>query len=48
MANLSDEELGFKDAAAAAKWREGVRKPFAEELATRDVGFGVVNYPLPK
>jgi hypothetical protein len=48
MTKLSDAELGFPDTAAAAKWREPNAKPMADELATREVGFGVINYPLPR
>lgn len=48
MAKMSDQELGFTDPAAARKWREQAVKPFADELAVREVGFGVINYPLPK
>lgn len=47
LAAMSDAELGFKDSAAAARWREQTLKPFVEELAVREIGFGVINYPLP-
>jgi transglutaminase-like putative cysteine protease len=47
LAKLSDEELARGDAARAAKYRAQYEKPLADELAVRDIGFGVVNYPLP-
>lgn len=45
---LSAEALGFRDEASAAKWREGAAKLDADELASRTVYFGVINYPLPE
>ena len=48
MAGMPDDWLGFADPKAAAQWREEARKPFADELATRPVAFGVINYPLPE
>jgi hypothetical protein len=48
IAKMPDEDLARGGAAAAAKWREKNSQPFADELATRAVGFGVVNYPLPR
>ena len=32
----------------ARKWLANSRKFDVDELAVRDVGFGVINYPLPK
>lgn len=48
LASMTDEQLGFTDPAAAARWREEARKLQADELATREVAFGVMNYPLPR
>jgi len=48
MAEMSDAELDLGSPEAARKWREQNSKPIAEELANRDVGFGVINYPLPR
>jgi transglutaminase-like putative cysteine protease len=45
---MTDEELGFKDAAAAARYRAAAGKLDVEELAVRDIDFGVMNCPLPK
>lgn len=47
MAGLSDAQLGFTDPDRARQWREEAAKPIVDELATREVGFGVINYPLP-
>lgn len=48
LVRLSDQDVARGDAVQAAKWRSQNEKPFAEELAVREVGFGVINYPLPK
>lgn len=48
MAAMSDAELGFKDAERARKWRERDTVIDVDELAAREIGFGVINYPLPK
>lgn len=45
---LSDAELGFAKAQDAAQWREQTARMTVDEIATRRIGFGVVNYPLPK
>jgi transglutaminase-like putative cysteine protease len=48
MLAMSDAELGFTKADEAAKWRESMAPLSVEELAGRKVGFGAVNYPLPR
>lgn len=48
MLALSDAELGFKTPAQAAKWREAEAKLSVEELAQREIGFGVINCPLAR
>lgn len=48
MLAMSDAELGFKTPAQAAKWRAAEAKLSVEELAQRDIGFGVINCPLPR
>ena len=48
MLAMSDAELGFKNPAQAAKWRAAEAKFSVEELAQREVGFGVINGPLPR
>ena len=45
---MSDEELGYTNPATATRWRESTLKLSADELAVRDIGFGVINYPLPR
>jgi hypothetical protein len=47
LAAMTDEQLGFKDPAAAVKFREQGNSPMVEELAVRTVGFGVMNCPMP-
>lgn len=48
LAAMSDADLGFSTPDAAAKFRENCVKLSIDELATRKVGFGVINYPLPR
>lgn len=48
LAAMNDEALGFPTADQAAKFREGCAKLSVDELARRNVGFGVINYPLPR
>ena len=48
MLAMSDADLGFNSPAQAAKWREAEAKLSVEELPQRDIGFGVMNVPLPK
>ncbi len=48
MLALSDAELGFKTPAQATKWREAEAKLSVEELARREIGFGVINCPLAR
>ena len=48
MLALSDAELGFTTAAPAVKWRAAESKLSVDELAKREVGFGVINVPLPR
>jgi len=43
---MSDDALGFSDPNQAAEWRKSAGID-PEELATRAIAFGVVNYPLP-
>lgn len=45
---MTDAELGFKDPAAAAKFRGRNAGDIVAALAVSDVGFGVMNVPLPK
>jgi hypothetical protein len=45
---MSDAELGFKTPEQARRWRAAEEAWTVEELSTRKVGFGVINYPLPK
>jgi len=47
MLAMSDEELGFANPAQVRKWRDENAGFSVEELAAREVGFGVINYPLP-
>jgi hypothetical protein len=44
---MTDEQLGFKDPAAAAKFKAQCAALDVNELAVREVGFGVMNCPLP-
>jgi len=43
---MSDDALGFSDPNRAAEWRKSAGID-PDELATRAIGFGVVNFPLP-
>jgi hypothetical protein len=43
----SDAELGFTEAGIATKWRAEAGGLTVDELARREVGFGVINHPLP-
>jgi hypothetical protein len=45
---LTDEALGFPDPDDAADFRRQMSALAADELATRVVGFGIVNNPLPR
>jgi len=45
---MSDAELGFKTPGQARRWRAAEEAWTVDELARRTIGFGVVNYPLPK
>ena len=44
----TDEALGFKSPAAAVKWREAEARVSVGEVAVREIGFGVMNVPLPR
>jgi hypothetical protein len=48
MLAMSDQELGFATPEQARRWREANAGFSVDELAAREVGFGVINYPLPK
>ena len=48
MLAMTDAELGFKTPAQATKWREAEARLSVDELAQREIGFGVMNVPLPR
>lgn len=48
MLAMTDAELGFTTSAQATKWREAEARLSVDELAQREIGFGVMNVPLPR
>lgn len=46
--SLSDADLNLGSPAAVRTWRQQNSNPIADELSAREVGFGVINYPLPR
>jgi len=48
MLAMSDQELGFTTTEQARKWRESNAKFSVDELEALEIGFGVINYPLPR
>ena len=47
MCGWSREALGFADDDAAQRWRDNAARLEVDELATREIHFGVMNTPLP-
>ena len=45
---MSDKELNMPDEKTTREWRIEYGKISADEIATRDIGFSVMAYPLPR
>ena len=47
MLKMSWQDLGFGTEEKAQKWTKANNEPFAGKLATQELAFAVMNYPLP-